>query len=137
MKLACPQCGSRDARVSRRSGAAEWFRSLIGVFPLRCSRCNTRWATSTWESAAWKYARCPKCYRQQLSTWSERHYSPPRWTSLQLRLGATPYRCVSCRCNFASFKKCKERFSWRRLDRNPGDRSAASPEVESDSVIEN
>jgi hypothetical protein len=30
-----------------------------------------------------------------------------------LRMGATPYRCAACRCNFASFKPCKEKFSWR------------------------
>ena len=58
-------------------------------------------ATSTWESAAWKYARCPKCYRQELSTWSEaalqpaaldrdsaapgRHSLPLRRLPLQLR----------------------------------------------------
>ena len=71
MQLACPKCGSRDARVAHRNGLAEWFRGLIGIYPLRCRRCNTRWRTSTWESAAWKYARCPKCYRQELSTWSE------------------------------------------------------------------
>jgi hypothetical protein len=119
---------------------AEWLKGLIGICPLRCRRCNTRWATSTWESAAWKYARCPKCYRQQLSTWSEQHYTPPYWTRLQLRLGATPYRCVSCRCNFASFKKCKEKFSWRHQDRNqgdrnPGDRAQTRPEIESDSAL--
>lgn len=31
-----------------------------------------------------------------------------------LRLGATPYRCAPCRCNFASFRPCKERYSWRK-----------------------
>jgi hypothetical protein len=34
-----------------------------------------------------------------------------------LRLGATPYRCAACRCNFASFKECKERFMWRHETR--------------------
>jgi hypothetical protein len=28
-------------------------------------------------------------------------------------MGAIPYRCAACRCNFASFRPCKERFSWR------------------------
>jgi hypothetical protein len=31
-----------------------------------------------------------------------------------LRLRATPYRCAACRCNFASFKPCKEKYSWRK-----------------------
>jgi len=90
------------------------MRALIGVYPLRCRRCRTRWETSVWASGAWKYARCPRCYRQELTTWSEQYYRPPRWTVILLRLGATPYRCAACRCNFASFRPCKERFSWRK-----------------------
>ena len=39
--------------------------------------------------------------------------------TVQLRLGATPYRCAACRCNFASFKECKERFMWRHSTRVP------------------
>jgi len=50
----------------------------------------------------------------ELSTWSEQFYLAPLGTRLYLRMGATPYRCEFCRCNFASFRPCKERFSWRR-----------------------
>src|SRR5258707_8329357 len=117
MQLACPKCGMRDVRVSHRRGIGERLRGLFGKYPLRCRRCNARWETSTWEAGDWKYARCPKCYRQQLTTWSEKYYNPGRMTTIMLRLGATPYRCVACRCNFASFKRCKERFAWRHQDR--------------------
>ena len=116
MQLACPKCGLRDIRVSHRRGFGELLRALVGVYPLRCRRCNERWETSVWESGDWRYARCPKCYRQELTTWSEQYYNPPRSIVLRLRLGATPYRCAACRCNFASFKKCKERFSWRHRE---------------------
>jgi hypothetical protein len=67
-----------------------------------------------WADGAWKYARCPRCYRQDLSTWSQQYYHPRAWISFLLRIGATPYRCAACRCNFASFKKCRERYSWRK-----------------------
>jgi hypothetical protein len=67
-----------------------------------------------WADGAWKYARCPRCYRQDLSTWSQQYYRPPNWINFLLRIGATPYRCAACRCNFASFKKCRERYSWRK-----------------------
>src|SRR5260370_27838422 len=50
----------------------------------------------------------------ELSTWSEQYYHPPTSTVMKLRLGATPYRCEFCRCNFASFRACKEKFSWRQ-----------------------
>lgn len=72
-----------------------------------------RWETSAWAGGAWRYARCPQCYRQELTTWSQQYYNPPTWTILMLNMGATPYRCAACRCNFASFKRCKEKFSWR------------------------
>jgi hypothetical protein len=114
MQLSCPKCGARDARVSRKVHLGQFLRTFAGIYPLRCRRCHTRWETSVWASGAWKYARCPRCYRQELTTWSEQYYHPPRWTVMLLRLGATPYRCAACRCNFASFRPCKERFSWRK-----------------------
>ena len=114
MQLACPHCGTRDVRVSQRQDFGEYFKALLGIYPLRCRRCRTRWLTSAWASGAWRFARCPRCYRQELTTWSEQYYRPGRWTTLLLRLRATPYRCAACRCNFASFKPCKEKYSWRR-----------------------
>lgn len=114
MQLSCPKCGLRDVRVSQRQGFGEWMRAIVGIYPLRCRRCRERWETSVWASGDWKYARCPRCYRQDLTTWSEQYYHPPRWTVIMLRFGATPYRCAPCRCNFASFRPCKERFSWRK-----------------------
>jgi hypothetical protein len=117
MQLSCAKCGSREARVSHRRGVSEVLRGLVGIYPLRCRRCGNRWETSVWAEGAWKYARCPRCYRQELTTWSEQYYNPPRWITTLLRLGATPYRCAACRCNFASFKRCKERFTWRHTTR--------------------
>jgi hypothetical protein len=114
MQLSCPKCGTRDARVSKRRNFAEYVETVLGIYPLRCRRCRFRWKTSVWDSRAWKFARCPRCYRQELTTWSEQYYHPPRWTVLLLRFGATPYRCSPCRCNFVSFRACKERFSWRK-----------------------
>ena len=113
MQLACSKCGSREARISHRRTLWEQMKALVGIYPLRCRRCRNRWETSVWADGAWKYARCPRCYRQELTTWSEQYYRPPTWTSFMLNLGATRYRCNPCRCNFASFKSCRERFKWR------------------------
>jgi hypothetical protein len=124
MQLACPKCGTREVRVSHQRGIGEYLKSLFGIYHLRCRRCHDRWRTSVWAGAAWRYARCPRCYRQELSTWSESYYRPPQWTSMLLRLGATPYRCAACRCNFASFRPCKEKFSWR----GTGSENTAAPE---------
>lgn len=114
MQLACPQCGTREVRVSQSRGFDEVCKSLVGIYQLRCRRCHARWQTSVWADGAWRYARCPRCYRQELTTWSEQYYRPPAWTTILLRIGATPYRCAPCRCNFASFRPCKERYSWRK-----------------------
>ena len=103
MQLSCPKCGTRDVRVSHRQGIAEHIRRSLD--------------TAAHVTSAWLYARCPKCYRQELTTCSEQYYHPPRWTLVMLRCGATPYRCAACRCNFASFRPCKERFSWRHQNR--------------------
>ena len=113
MKLACPKCGSRDARVASRRRLSEWIKGLFGIYPLRCRVCNSRWETSMWEERAWKYARCPRCYRQELTTWTTVYYHPPASLSLKISLGAKPYRCAACRCNFASFRPRRYKFEWR------------------------
>jgi len=112
--VVCPQCGSKQLRVSRIRGFRERFRSIVGILPFRCRQCEHRFESAIWSLSTVRYARCPKCLRMELSTWSEQYYNPPRTTILKLRMGATPYRCEFCRCNFASFRACKERFSWRR-----------------------
>lgn len=66
-----------------------------------------------WAAGSWKYARCPRCYRQELTKWAAHRYRPARWTRFLLTIGARPRRCPACRCNFASFKPLKEDFSWR------------------------
>jgi hypothetical protein len=49
-----------------------------------------------------------------LSRWNLEHYIVPFWTRFKLNLGAQPFRCETCRCNFASFRPRRERFSWRK-----------------------
>ncbi len=110
----CPKCGSRDVRMSRFRGLTERIKAIFGRYPVRCRRCGERFTGEIWRAATMHYARCPRCYRMELSTWSEQYYNSTAWTTLKLRLGATPYRCEYCRCNFASFRACKERYSWRK-----------------------
>jgi hypothetical protein len=100
-------------RVAHAHGLGEFLKGLVGLSKLRCRRCNTRWQTSVWSDGSWKYARCPRCYRQELTKWTTHYYHPPRWTNFLLRLGARAHRCEACRCNFASFKSRKGSFSWR------------------------
>jgi hypothetical protein len=117
MQLVCPKCGMRDVRVSRPHGLSGLLKSACGISPLKCRHCNSRWETSVWANGSWKYARCPRCYRQELTKWTMEHYSPPKWTRLLLRIGARPLRCPACRCNFASFKPRRGTFEWQHQTR--------------------
>ena len=71
----CPSCGARDIRVAHARGLSEHILELVGVFQLRCKRCQTRFRGSISQPSQVMYARCPKCYRMELSTWSEQYYN--------------------------------------------------------------
>jgi hypothetical protein len=126
MILKCTECGARDARICQPANLVEHLKTWFGTVQLRCHRCPNRWETSVWANGAWRYARCPRCYRQELTTWNRHDYRPPCWTLIKLRLGAAPHRCAPCRCNFASFKRCKEPFVWRHATRIPATQKAKS-----------
>jgi hypothetical protein len=110
----CPSCGGHSLRASKIRGAVERLRSFVGIFPFRCRQCGARFSTSLWDPGNWRYARCPNCLGTELSRWSEHYYNAPPGLRMLVRLGATRYRCEFCRRNFASFRACKERFSWKR-----------------------
>lgn len=114
MQIACPKCGTRETRVSHHHGFGEFIKSLLGIYQMRCRRCRERWETSSWENGAWKYARCPRCYRQELTTWSLEYYNPTAWTIWKMRLGAKRFRCNACRCNFVSWKPARDKKRWKR-----------------------
>jgi hypothetical protein len=50
------------------------------------------------------YAKCPRCLRTDLTTWSRRFYQASLLQNVQLFFGGQRYRCSPCRCNFVSFK---------------------------------
>ncbi len=110
----CPDCGSRDLKISSRRGFGEYARALFGSYPVRCNNCKSRFEVSVWSKRLFRYAHCPRCLRTDLSRWNLEHYIVPFTTRFKLNLGAQPFRCETCRCNFASFRPRRERFSWRK-----------------------
>ena len=130
----CPKCGSRSLRVSESRTLGEHLRDWCGLYQLRCRQCGHRFQSGVLKVADWRYARCPKCYRTELSTWSEQYYNPALAVRAMLRIGATPYRCEFCRCNFASFLACKERFSWRKRRQIARDLQEASQVASAEGV---
>ena len=128
--VSCPHCSSKSLRMSKVRGFGGRMRSMIGILPFRCRQCDKRFNAAIWNLTIIHYARCPKCLRMELSTWSEQYYKAPFRIVAKLRLGATPYRCDFCRCNFASFRACKEKYSWRmaRQQRVVGEASVQASE---------
>ena len=123
-----------DVRISKKRGIAEHVKAIFGIYPLRCRHCEHRFVDGLWSIKHWRYAKCPRCYRMELSRWSEQHYIPRARTIFLLRMGATPYRCEYCRCNFVSFRACKERFSWRKRRQPALDSEAPGETPESNSI---
>jgi hypothetical protein len=120
MPATCPNCGTLKIRTSKTRSLGELLGTLFGVYPLRCLRCDIRFKRRVWRFSEIVYARCPRCYRLDLTTWEERLYNPPFKTKLLLRLGAQPMRCGACRCNFASYRKVKRRYQNRqRIEKPP------------------
>lgn len=56
------------------------------------------------------WAKCPRCYRMDLSTWDPKYYRVGGWTAFQLAIGAHRWRCEACRCNFASFRQRQRKY---------------------------
>lgn len=81
---------------------------------LRCQDCKTRFVARTFVLSDLKWARCPRCERMDLNSWTGKSYEPPFWTETKITLGAKRWRCEYCRINFASFRPRKEIFTFSR-----------------------
>jgi predicted Zn-ribbon and HTH transcriptional regulator len=94
--------------VSRARTPLEDLSKIAGFCPVRCRDCGHRYTKALlWLDDFWN-ARCPKCYRTELSDWEEPYYYPPRYLRLLLRIGAKGHRCKKCRYNFVSFMNRKK-----------------------------
>ncbi len=105
--LECANCGSKQIRRARYANWAERLRGIIGIHPFRCRRCTHRFSVSIWLFGKLRYAKCPRCLRLELTTWSRRYYKVGLGKNFLIAFGAQKYRCPSCRCNFVSFRPRK------------------------------
>ena len=136
MPLTCPKCGGKRPRLSRSRGPKERLLRYAGVYPVRCDDCSERFYDSIWRFSDVFYARCPRCYRMDLGTWDLKYYTPPGAQMAMLSMGAQRLRCEACRCNFVSFRKVKERSSFRKRGRHANDPTEVSATSEADSSVE-
>jgi hypothetical protein len=52
-----------------------------------------------------------------LNGWTGNNDHPNWWTALKIHFGARRFRCEYCRFNFASFRKRKEAFTFKRWEK--------------------
>lgn len=105
--LECPNCSSKQIRRARYQNWGERLRGILGVHPFRCRKCTHRFLVSIWLFGKLRYAKCPRCLRLELTTWSRRYYKVGFMKNFLVVFGAQKYRCPACRCNFVSFRPRK------------------------------
>jgi hypothetical protein len=115
--LECPKCGSRFLRPSRSRNVKEKLGKLQFVSPMRCNDCKTRFLSRTFDWSELTFARCPGCFRMDLSVWLSKDFEPPFWNKVKLVFGGHRWRCEYCRVNFVSLRKRKEVFSFKRWEK--------------------
>lgn len=114
MKTACPFCGSSRLHMSRRRGLSELLWTLLGSTYLKCRGCGGRFRHDLLDLRNWRYARCPRCYRLDLTSWDVSHYHISTTTAFLLWLGARRYRCEACRYNFVGFRSRRRTYEYHR-----------------------
>ena len=103
----CPDCGGSNIRRSRYLNYKERLGSLVNVYPFRCRDCGARFKADVLMLKQLFFAKCPRCLRMELSTWSRHAFRPTVWQNVLVVLGAQQrYRCSSCRVNFVAFRPC-------------------------------
>lgn len=105
--IQCPKCRSTHLRTSKQLSFFERLIELLGVVHLRCRDCDERFSSGLLDVRNWLFARCPRCYRLDLTGWKKERYSIPTTWQILFALGAKARRCDACRCNFVSFRPVK------------------------------
>jgi hypothetical protein len=125
--IRCPRCSSFEVRPSKKKSFSSSLAEVIGFYRVKCEACSKRWVAYLGFLYEPFCAKCPRCYRTELTTWDPKMFIPNRWQRLKIALGARRARCERCRMNFSSFRAFKRK-------RQPGktvvvERMNASPEV--------
>ncbi|MCC6585698.1 MAG: hypothetical protein IT168_03180 [Bryobacterales bacterium] len=103
MMSVCPNCGSERVHVSRGRSLFGRLAYCLGLSTVYCKNCHHRLSEmdNWWDNVRW--ARCPICYRRDLTDWAEKYLYPRSWERFQVLIGARKHRCRYCRLNFVSF----------------------------------
>ena len=99
--MICPACNSTDFRRSHRRHIVDFFASLLGYIPWRCSHCSKRFRSRSTPVANLLCAHCSVCGNLELKRISPDLASgltAPLWRAL----GVPAFRCIPCRHKFFS-----------------------------------
>lgn len=112
----CPKCGGRDVRPAKRRGIWESLAGVLGFQPARCHDCASRFLARPFGILKLRWAKCPQCYRLDLTTWETKYYHVSGWMSFKLAIGANRWRCEACRRNFVSFRPRQRKYVRREAE---------------------
>ena len=104
--FSCPDCGGSNIRRSRYLNFRERLGAFFNVYPFRCRDCGTRFRADVLMIKRVLFAKCPRCLRLELTTWSRHSFRPTLSQNVLVLLGAQRYRCSGCRFNFVAFRPC-------------------------------
>jgi C4-type Zn-finger protein len=105
-QMNCPVCKSKDTRRSRRQYTADYMFSIIGVYPWRCRKCETRFHARMMTLSELVHAHCPICGNPDLKRIAAEHVNNHfsfvwRWLSIPA------YPCEPCRHKYFSIRPCQ------------------------------
>lgn len=108
--IQCPSCGSSEIESLETRGFREIALALLGSYAFRCNHCSRDFLSRPIGLGSLFHAKCPRCYRMDLTIWQPKRYRAHGWDRIKLNLGAHAWRCEPCRCNFVSFRSRKEKY---------------------------
>jgi phage FluMu protein Com len=84
---------------------------LSGGYSARCRECGHIFVARPFSLFHLVWAKCPRCFRLDLSTWDPEYYRSTTWMKIRQFLGANRWRCERCRVNFVSFRPRKLKYT--------------------------
>ena len=73
----CPECGTHDVRLAHARGAGERLWNWSACIPCAASAARRDFGAASGTYRRYGTLAVPRCYRTELSTWSEQYYNPP------------------------------------------------------------
>jgi predicted nucleic acid-binding Zn ribbon protein len=101
--MTCPVCKCKEARRSRRQNLADNLLSIVGIYPWRCTKCETRFYARVRSLSDSLHAHCPICGNPDLKRIAAEHVDST-FGFVWRRLPIPAYRCEPCRYKYFSIR---------------------------------